>query len=168
MRKRARVARGRGATFLFLPNLPRERKREGCDRAVASAAISWDPPRYSSSIPTESCTVIDAWSSRLPVLLLLLFLLLSLLVRLLFVLLAIFFLFFVPFLPLFFSSSYRCYIFRTTKFLDLGLATTSTRYPDIQLIISELTELLSLLVCTPRFSIVDHGNIRRLVLPFHT
>lgn len=49
--------------YLICPERERERGAMG-DEAVASAAISWDPPGYSSSILTESCTVIDAWSSR--------------------------------------------------------------------------------------------------------
>lgn len=43
---------GGRAAFLFLPNLPRDRKRERGvigDEAVASVAISWDPLRYSLS-----------------------------------------------------------------------------------------------------------------------
>lgn len=49
--------------YLICPERERERGAMG-GRAVASAAISWDPTGYSSSIPTERCTVIDAWSSR--------------------------------------------------------------------------------------------------------
>lgn len=45
--------------YLICPERERERGAMG-GRAVASAAISWDPTGYFSSIPTERCTVIDA------------------------------------------------------------------------------------------------------------
>lgn len=161
-------ARGRrGAAFLFLPNLPRERDAMG-DEAVASAAISWDPPGYSFIytyiyvyILTESCVVIDAWSSRrgYP--------------SSLFLLSVIFLFFFLSFLPLFFYGVFlplcRALYFSDNKALRHGSRDiVYTRYPDTRLIIGGL---LSLLVRAPErlpFAIVDHRGVQRPVLPLHT
>lgn len=164
--------------FLFLPNLPRARKREreGCDggRGCRLGRHFLRPSRillvHTHGKLCSHRRLIEP--TRIPVLLLLLLFLL--LVRPLFVLLPVLFLFFVPFLSLFFYGVFLPlpgrYISRTTKLLDLGLVISSTRYPDIRLIIGRLIELLPLLVNAsegPYFVVVDHRNVRRLILFTH-
>lgn len=60
--EKARAGSEGGRRFCFYLICPERERVRGAmgDEAVASAAISWDPPGYSLSIPTESCTVIDA------------------------------------------------------------------------------------------------------------
>lgn len=73
------------------------------------------------------------------------------------------------FLQRLFTAAGR-YISRTTKLLDLGLVISSTRYPDIRPIIGRHIELLPLLVNAsegPYFVVVDHRNVRRLILFTH-
>lgn len=130
----ATKGKGRERRFCFYLICP-ERERAMGDEAVASAAISWDPSRILLVHTQKSCRVIDAWSSRRGYL------------SSSFSFSSSSFVSSLSFLLSFSSSSCpscrsfstvsflftaaRRYIYRTTKLIDLGLAISSTQYPDL-------------------------------------